>query len=46
MSQFAQKIEVSQAMLYKHMRELKDMDIIEEVKNGLKVIDYGRIVVL
>lgn len=46
MSQFAQKIEVSQAMLYKHIRELKDMDIIEEAKEGLKVTDYGRIVVL
>ena len=46
MSQFAQKIEVSQAMLYKHIRELKDMDIIEEAKDGLKVTDYGRIVVL
>ncbi len=46
MSQFAQKIEVSQAMLYKHIRELKDMDIIEEAKDGLKVTVYGRIVVL
>lgn len=46
MSQFAQKIEVSQAMLYKHIRELKDMDVIEEAKDGLKVTDYGRIVVL
>jgi DNA-binding MarR family transcriptional regulator len=46
MSQFARKIGVSQAMLYKHIRELKDMDIIEEAKDGLKVTDYGRIAVL
>ena len=46
MSQFARKIGMSQAMLYKHIRELKDMDIVEEAKEGLKVTDYGRIVVL
>ncbi len=46
MSQFARKINMSQAMLYKHIRELKDMDIIEEAREGLKVTDYGRIVVL
>ena len=46
MSQFARKIRLSKAMLYKHIRELKKMDVIEEEKNGLKVTDYGRIVVL
>lgn len=46
MSRFASKIELSQAMLYKHIRELKEMDIVEETKEGLKVTDYGRIVVL
>ena len=46
MSQFARKIRLSKAMLYKHIRELKKMDVIEEEKNGLKVTDYGRIAVL
>ena len=46
MSQFARKIRLSKAMLYKHIRELKKMDVIEEEKNGLKVTDYGRVVVL
>lgn len=46
MSQFARKIDVSQAMLYKHIRKLKDMDIIEDAKDGLKVTDYGRIIIL
>ncbi len=46
MSQFARKIDMSQAMLYKHIKELKDMDIIEESREGLRVTDYGRIVVL
>ena len=46
MSQFARKIRLSKAMLYKHIRELKKMDVIEEEKNGLKVTDYGKVVVL
>ncbi|MEA3514959.1 MAG: CRISPR-associated CARF protein Csa3 [Nanoarchaeota archaeon] len=46
MSRFANKINLSQAMLYKHIRELKEMDIVEETKEGLKVTDYGEIVVL
>ena len=46
LSQFARKIRLSKAMLYKHIRELKKMDVIEEGKNGLKVTDYGRVVVL
>ena len=46
MSQFARKIRLSKAMLYKHIRELKKMDVIEEGKNGLKVTDYGKVVVL
>lgn len=46
MSDFSSDVGVSQAMLYKHIRELKDMDIIEDTKEGIKVTDYGRIVVL
>jgi CRISPR-associated protein Csa3 len=46
MNEFSEKIDVSRAMLYKHIKELKDMDIIEETKEGLKLTDYGRIVVL
>jgi len=46
MSRFATKIELSQAMLYKHIRELKEMDIVEDTKEGLKVTDYGRIIIL
>jgi predicted transcriptional regulator len=33
-------------MLYKHVKELKDMDILEETPDGLKLTDYGRIVIL
>lgn len=46
MSDFATKVNVSKAMLYKHIKELKDMDVIEETSEGLKLTDYGRIVVL
>lgn len=46
MSQFARKTRLSKAMLYKHIRELKQMDVIVEEKDGLKVTDYGRIAVL
>ncbi|RJQ15764.1 CRISPR locus-related DNA-binding protein [Candidatus Woesearchaeota archaeon] len=46
MAEFADKIDISKAMLYKHIKELKDMDILEETINGLKLTDYGRIVVL
>ena len=46
MADFSDKVEVSKAMLYKHIKELKDMDIIEETPDGLTLTDYGRIVVL
>lgn len=46
MSDFATKVDVSKAMLYKHIKELKDMDVVEETTEGLKLTDYGRIVVL
>lgn len=46
MTDFSEKVEVSRAMLYKHIKELKDMDILEENKEGLKLTDYGRISVL
>lgn len=46
MSEFSQQIEVSTGMLYKHIKELKLMDIVEETKKGLQLTDYGRIVIL
>lgn len=46
MTDFSEKVDVSKAMLYKHIKELKDMDILEETKDGLKLTDYGRISVL
>ena len=46
MAEFAEKVDVSKAMLYKHIKELKDMDVIEDSTDGLKLTDYGRIVVL
>lgn len=46
MAEFSDKVEVSKAMLYKHIKELKDMDIIEETPDGLTLTDYGKIVVL
>ena len=46
MTEFAEKVDVSKAMLYKHIKELKDMDILEETGDGLKLTDYGRISVL
>ena len=46
MSEFAEKVDVSKAMLYKHIKELKDMDVIEDTTEGFKLTDYGRIVVL
>ena len=46
MSDFSSNVGVSQAMLYKHIKELKEMDVIEETDKGIKVTDYGRIVVL
>lgn len=46
MSDFSENIDVSRAMLYKHIKELKEMDIIEESKEGLKLTDYGRIALL
>jgi len=46
MAEFSEKVDVSKAMLYKHIKELKDMDILEETSDGFKLTDYGRIVVL
>lgn len=46
MAELAEKVDVSKAMLYKHIKELKDMDIIEDTKEGIQLTDYGRIVVL
>lgn len=43
---FSENIDVSRAMLYKHIKELKSMDILEERADGIKLTDYGRIVVL
>lgn len=43
---FSDKIDVSRAMVYKYIKELKDMDIIEETADGYVLTDYGRIVVL
>jgi CRISPR-associated protein Csa3 len=46
MTAFSEKIDVSRAMLYKHIKELKEMDILEETGEGLNLTDYGRISVL
>ncbi|WP_198002520.1 CRISPR-associated CARF protein Csa3 [Methanococcus vannielii] len=46
MAEFSENVGVSKAMLYKHVKELKDMDILEETPDGLKLTDYGRIVIL
>ncbi|PIN77710.1 hypothetical protein COV16_06540 [Candidatus Woesearchaeota archaeon CG10_big_fil_rev_8_21_14_0_10_34_8] len=43
---FSEKIDISRAMVYKYIKELKDMDIIEETEDGYKLTDYGRIVIL
>jgi CRISPR-associated protein Csa3 len=46
MSEFSEKIDLSRAQLYQSIKQLKDMDIIEETKDGFIVTDYGKIVVL
>ena len=46
MIDFAQKLDISRAMLYKNIKDLKNMDIIEETKEGFQLTDYGRIVAL
>lgn len=46
MADLAEKVDVSKAMLYKHIKELKDMDVVEDTKEGIQLTDYGRIVVL
>jgi len=46
MNEFSEKIDVSRAMLYKHIKELKSMDILEETSEGIVLTDFGRIVVL
>ena len=34
MSGFATKVDVSKAVFYKHIKELKDMDVVEETTEG------------
>ena len=46
MTDFSEDIDVSRGMLYKHIKELKDMDIIEDTPEGIKLTDYGEIVVM
>lgn len=46
MNDFSKEVDISRAMLYKNIKELKAMDIIEETKNGFQLTDYGRIVIL
>jgi CRISPR-associated protein Csa3 len=46
MTDFSEEVDVSRGMLYKHIKELKDMDIIEETPEGIKLTDYGKIVVM
>ncbi len=46
MADFSEKVDVSTGMLYKHIKELKAMDVVEETSDGLQLTDYGRIVVL
>jgi len=46
MTDFSDDIDVSRGMLYKHIKELKDMDVIEETSEGIKLTDYGQIVVM
>ena len=46
MSDFSEKIDVSTGMLYKNIKELKSMDVIEETTEGIKLTDFGRIMVL
>jgi len=46
MSDFSEKIDVSTGMLYKNIKELKSMDVIEETSDGIKLTDFGRIMVL
>jgi CRISPR-associated protein Csa3 len=46
MMELAKKVDVSQGMLYKNIKELKDMDVLEDTNDGFKLTDYGRIVVL
>lgn len=46
MNDFSDNVDVSRAMLYKHIKELKMMDILEETLEGFRLTDFGRIVVL
>jgi len=46
MIDLSKEIDISRAMLYKHIKELKGMDVVENTKEGLQLTDYGRIVVL
>jgi len=46
MTDFSEEVDVSRGMLYKHIKELKDMDIIEDTPDGITLTDYGKIVVM
>ena len=46
MASFSEKIDISRAMLYKNIKDLKAMDVIEETRDGFHLTDYGRIVIL
>jgi len=45
-SEFADKIGLSKAMLYRNMKELKDLGLVEDTEEGVKLTDAGRIAVL
>jgi len=46
MADFASEIKISKSLLYQSIKDLKRMDIIEETSEGIKLTEYGRIVVL
>lgn len=46
MADFAAQINISKSLLYQSIKDLKRMDIIEETSDGIKLTEYGRIVVL
>jgi CRISPR-associated protein Csa3 len=46
MTDFSDDVDVSRGMLYKHIKELKDMDVIEDTTEGIRLTDYGQIVVM
>ena len=46
MVEFASQIKISKSLLYQSIKDLKKMDILEETSDGIKLTDYGRIVIL